>query len=113
MHQETPSSHFPSSHAPEQHWLSSVQSLPDVRHDGLSGTHASLLQVCPQHSLSREQPSPSDTHWTSSHVVPLQLRLQHSVGPEQPAPGPPHATMVDSQVLLFGLQISEQHSVPS
>jgi hypothetical protein len=45
-------------------------------------------------------------------VTPLQLRLQQSVGELQPAPASPHATIADSQELVCGLHVPEQHSLP-
>jgi hypothetical protein len=113
MHQETASSHFPFKHDLEQHSPSAEQSLPAVLHAWFSGSQVSSgPQVPPQHSESFAQSSPSETQAALRQTVPLQFRLQQSVGELQPAPGSPHATIADSQELVWGLQVPEQHSPP-
>jgi hypothetical protein len=113
IHQETASSHFPSTHDLEQHSPSPEQSLPAVLQLSFRGVQVSSgPQVPPQHSLSLEQSSPSETQAALRQTFPLQFKLQQSVGALQPAPGSPQATIADSQESVFGLQVPEQHSSP-
>src|SRR6187455_3386856 len=110
MHHEVPRRQRPSTQLFEQQSSSRAHSLPEVRHSGLSGAHASPVQRLLQHCASEEQEPSSETHSLREQVVPLQRRLQQSVGLEQASPGAPHVVIEDSQRPVVGLHAREQQS---
>src|SRR5687767_10345904 len=108
MHQDTPILQCPSAQPPLQHSSSPEHSLPEVLHPGFSGEQAPSSQRPPQHSASSVQSPPSETQLSFEHSPSTQLKEQQSVLALQASPATAHSRMLDSQLLVFGLQSFEQ-----
>jgi hypothetical protein len=113
MHHETPISQRPSLQPLLQHSESSEHALPELLHSRFSGEQSPSLHAPPQHSASLLHSSPSEVQATSEHTSSTQLREQQSVLALQESPASAHSRMLDSQLLVFGLQTLEQQSALS
>jgi hypothetical protein len=112
MHHDPPMSQTPALQSFEQQSALSVQALPEVRHEPLSGWHFPPVQLPPQHWPLLVHAPLSETQIFPSHTPPLHASEQQSVPAAQEPPAATHRPTVDAQVRSTESQIPEQQSLP-
>jgi hypothetical protein len=84
--------------------------LPDVLHVVLSGVHAPLVHLPPQHWPSAVHAVVSEAHCLSEHAPPTQAKLQHSSLVLHAVVGAAHALVEAMQSFVVASQFAVQQS---